>query len=153
MHVRSIMVTGSTTASRQPFVDACAVYYGDGFNDCIKQVGSVYANLDLSRVTLDDPMPTTAAASDTIDNETDESTHVEQGVQDDVVALAQPAQERSVTPVIPSTEDLPHQVTENPDAQNSPPKGDETTLSVQNPQSSFLPVCLFYVSTPFFRQR
>lgn len=32
----------------QPFFDACGVYYGDGFDDCLKQVGSVYPDLDLS---------------------------------------------------------------------------------------------------------
>ena len=25
----------------QPFIDACVVYYGDRFEDCLKQVGSV----------------------------------------------------------------------------------------------------------------
>nr|POE81231.1 hypothetical protein CFP56_47455 [Quercus suber] len=32
----------------QPFFDACGVYYGDEFNDCLKQVGAAYPNLDLS---------------------------------------------------------------------------------------------------------
>ena len=43
----------------QPFIDACAVYYGDRFKDCLKQVKSVYPHLDLSKVTMDDPLPST----------------------------------------------------------------------------------------------
>lgn len=41
----------------QPFINAYAVYYGDGFKDCLKQVKSVYSHLDLSKVTMDDPLP------------------------------------------------------------------------------------------------
>ena len=58
----------------QPFIDACAVYYGDGFEDCLKQVRSVYPNLDLSKVTMDDPLPTTPTGGNTISEETDDST-------------------------------------------------------------------------------
>ena len=32
----------------QPFFNACGVYYGDGFEDCLKQVKAAYPNLDLS---------------------------------------------------------------------------------------------------------
>ena len=42
----------------QPFNDACTVYYGEGFDDCLKQVGSVYPDLDFSRVNMDKPLPT-----------------------------------------------------------------------------------------------
>ena len=31
----------------QSFIDACVVYYGDGFEDCLKYVKSIYPNLDL----------------------------------------------------------------------------------------------------------
>lgn len=31
----------------QPFFDTCDIYYGDGFDNCLKQVGVVYRNLDL----------------------------------------------------------------------------------------------------------
>lgn len=61
----------------QSFVDACAVNYGDWFNDYLKQVGSVYRDLNLSRVTMDDPMPTTPTAGDITNDVTDKSTHVE----------------------------------------------------------------------------
>ena len=33
----------------QPFLDACVVYYGGGFEDCLKQVKSIYPNLDISK--------------------------------------------------------------------------------------------------------
>ena len=49
----------------QPFIDSCAVFYGDGFKDFLKQVKSVYPHLDLSKVSVDDPMRSTLA-SDTI---------------------------------------------------------------------------------------
>ena len=81
----------------QPFIDACAVYYGDGFEDCLKQVRSVYPNLDLSKVTMDDPLPTTPTDDDTVSKETTDSTHTEQGLKEDSVVLAQPAQERPIT--------------------------------------------------------
>ena len=91
----------------QPFIDACVVYYGDGFKDFLKQVGFVYPNLDLSKVTMDDPMPTTPTFSDTINEETDDSTHIEQDLKDDSVVLAQPTLEKLVTPLVSSAED-PH---------------------------------------------
>ena len=40
----------------QPFIDSCAIYYGDEFEDCLKQVKSIYPHLDLSKVTMDDPL-------------------------------------------------------------------------------------------------
>jgi len=43
----------------QPFIDACAVYYGDGFDDCLNQVRSVYLDVDSSKITLDNLIPTT----------------------------------------------------------------------------------------------
>ena len=40
----------------QPFIYSCAIYYGDEFEDCLKQVKSIYPHLDLSKVTMDDPL-------------------------------------------------------------------------------------------------
>ncbi|KAL0013731.1 hypothetical protein SO802_000800 [Lithocarpus litseifolius] len=85
----------------KPFIDIFFVYYGDEFKDCLKQVGSVYPNLDLSKVTMDDPLLTTPARNDTINEKVDNSTHVEKGLKDDVLVLAQPALERPVTPCDP----------------------------------------------------
>ena len=38
----------------QSFIDSCAEYYGTGFDDCLKQVASVFPELDLSGITMDD---------------------------------------------------------------------------------------------------
>ena len=53
------------------------MYYGDGFEDCLKHVGYVYPNLDLSKVTMDDQMPTTLAFGDIASEGIDNSTHIE----------------------------------------------------------------------------
>ena len=57
----------------QPFIDARGIYYGDGFEDCLKQVKSVYLDLDLSKVSMDDPLSSTLAGDDTACKETDDS--------------------------------------------------------------------------------
>ena len=89
----------------QPFIDACAVYYGDRFEDCLKHVGAIYPNLDLSKVTMDDLMLTTLAFGDTVSKETDDSTYTEQNLKDDGVVLVQLALEKPITPLVPSAED------------------------------------------------
>ena len=81
----------------------CAVYNGDEFKDCLKQVKSIYPHLDLSKVTMDDPLPSTLA-DDTIFEETYNSTQSERDPKDDGVVLAQPTMEKPVTPLIPSNE-------------------------------------------------
>ena len=45
----------------QPFIDFCGGYYGKGFEDCLKQVKSLYPHLDFSTVTVDEPLPSTLA--------------------------------------------------------------------------------------------
>ena len=137
----------------QTFIDVCAVYDGDGFKDCRKQVKSVYPHLDLFKVTMDNPLPSTPVGGDTISEETDNSTQSEWDPKDDGVILAQPTMERLVTPLIPSTED-PSQDAKNPstqDAQNPPSKDDK------NPPEPFSLAFLFlviisYVFRPIFRQ-
>jgi len=57
----------------QPFIDSYASYYGDRFEDYLKQVKFVYPHLDLSKVTMDDPLPSTPSG-ETIFEETDDST-------------------------------------------------------------------------------
>lgn len=32
----------------QPFFDVCGVFYGDGFDNCLKQIGAIHPDLDLS---------------------------------------------------------------------------------------------------------
>ena len=87
----------------QPFIDTCVVYYDDGFEDCLKLAKSVYPHLDLSKVTMDDPLPLTPAG-DTIFEETDDSTQSKRDPKNDGVILAQPTVEKPITPLIPSTE-------------------------------------------------
>ena len=64
----------------QPFIDSCAIYYGDGFEDCLKQVGFVYQDLDLSKVSLNDPLSRTLVANDTVNEESNDSTHIEEQI-------------------------------------------------------------------------
>ena len=107
----------------QPFINSYAVYYGDGFEDCLKQVKSIYPHLDLSKVFMDDPMSLTPAG-DTIFYETDNSTQLIRDPKNNGVVLAQPVVEKPVTQLIPSAE-APD--TENPltqDIQDPPSKDD-----------------------------
>ncbi|KAK9994149.1 hypothetical protein SO802_023852 [Lithocarpus litseifolius] len=87
----------------QPFIDSCAIYYGDWFEDCLKQVKFVYLHLDLSKVTMDNPLLSTPIG-DSILRETDDSTHLEPDPKNDGVVLAQLAVEKPDTYLIPSTE-------------------------------------------------
>lgn len=41
----------------QSCFDKCSVYYGDRFEDCLKQVAVVYLDLNLSQVTIYDTVP------------------------------------------------------------------------------------------------
>ena len=91
----------------QPFIDACAVYYGDEFEDYLKQVRFIYLNFNLFKVTMDDPLPMTPTGDDTASEETDDSAHIKQGLKDNGVVLAQPTQENPITPLISLVEDPP----------------------------------------------
>ncbi|KAL0001400.1 hypothetical protein SO802_015181 [Lithocarpus litseifolius] len=103
----------------QSFIDSCAEYYGTGFEDCLKQVTSFYPDLDLSRITMDDPMPMTPAG-DTFVGESDDSTESDLLPKDDSVILAQPTANPAVTTSHPSIKLVD---VENPLAQD---KGDKT---------------------------
>lgn len=70
------------------------------------QVRSVYLDLDLSKVSLDNLSPTTPAVGDTVDEESDDSAHTEEQIPiDDGVVIAQPVLEGHVTTSVPSIED------------------------------------------------
>ena len=117
----------------QSFIDSCAIYYGDEFEDYLKQVKCVYPHLNLSKVTMDNPLPS-SLASETIFKEIDNSTQSEWDPKNDGVVLAQPAVEKPITPLISSTE-APQDV-ENPstqDAQDLPSKADENPQDIQAP--------------------
>ena len=81
----------------QPFIDSCTLYYGDGFKDCLKQVKSSYLHLDLSKITMDDPLPSTLT-DNTILEEIDDSTKLEPDPKDDSVVLTQPTANHSCHP-------------------------------------------------------
>ena len=89
----------------QSFIDSCAEYYGTGFDDCLKQVASVFPELDLSGITMDD--------------EGDSSPESNPPPNDNgVVVLAQPAA------------NPPHTLASNPptvlvDVDNSEPQRDD----------------------------
>lgn len=109
----------------QPFFNACGVYYGDGFEDCLKQVKAAYPNLDLSQIVIDDTVPPTPGGDDTVSDETVDSVHtIKQEVKEaDGMVIAQPALDGLDTVVVPSTEN--RTTTEglsivNPTAPNAP---------------------------------
>ena len=65
---------------------------------------------------MDDPQSSTPLGDDTINKEIEDSTQSERDPQDGVI-LAQPAMEKPVTPLIPSTE--ASQDAENPSTQDA----------------------------------
>ena len=106
----------------QPFIDACGIYYGVGFEDYLKQVRFIYPDLDLSKFTLDKPASTTPGGGDIADEESDDSTHIEeQDPKDDGVVLAQPVPNGPIAPLVPSAEDPSTQNAENLSALDAPP--------------------------------
>ena len=113
----------------QPFIDACFVYYGHGFEDYLKQVRSVYPNLDLSKISMDDPLPTTLVGGDTVSEETDDSTQLKWDPKDDGVVLAQLAIEGPVIPLALSAEDPPTPNALNSATQDAP----NSAQNAQNP--------------------
>ena len=60
----------------QPFYDTCDTYYGDRFNDCLKQVGATYLNLDLSQIVIDDTVPLTFGGDDSVSDKFDDFAHM-----------------------------------------------------------------------------
>ena len=97
-------------------------YYGDGFDDCLKQVRFVYLNLDLSKITLDDVVLMTLGGDDTVSEEPDDSAHtVEQDPKDNDLVIAQPVLESPITPVVSSVEVPSDQNIVNPTAVDAPP--------------------------------
>ena len=106
----------------QPFIDACDIYYGAGFEEYLKQVRFVYPDLDLSKVTLNNPMLTTSGGGDIADEESDDSTHIEeQDPKDDGVVLAQPVPNGPIAPLVPSAKNPSTQNAENPFALDASP--------------------------------
>lgn len=61
----------------QPFYDECNNFYGDGFDDCLKQIATLYPHLDLSKIVIDNTVPLTFGGTDAIIDEADDSIHLD----------------------------------------------------------------------------
>ena len=103
----------------QSFIDVSAVYYGEGFNDCLKLVRFVYPDLDVSKISMDDTMPTTPTDGDTVSEETNNSTQSKRDPKDNGVVLAQPVVEGPVAPLVPSANNPPSKAAENSSSQDA----------------------------------
>ena len=93
--------TVSEYKASQSFIDSCGGYYGVGFEDCLRHAKSLYPHLDFSKVTMDEPVPSTHAGN-TIQEETNDSKELRP--KDDSIVLAQPTTDAPVTSLVPSTE-------------------------------------------------
>lgn len=91
----------------QPFFDMCSAYYDGEFDDCLKQVGAAYPDLNLSQIAIDDTMPPTPGRDDIVNDVTIDSIHtVEQEAKDtNGVVIAKLALEGSRVVVAPSAMD------------------------------------------------
>lgn len=91
----------------QPFFDVCNAYYDGKFDDCLKQVGAAYPDLNLSQIAIDDTMPLTPGRDDIVNDVTIDSVHtVEQEAKDtDGVVIAKLALEGLRVVVAPSAMD------------------------------------------------
>ena len=109
----------------QPLFDPCDTYYGDEFDECLKQVEAAYPDLDLSQIMMDNIIPLMLREEDTISEETVDSVHtIEQEAKntnakvfdqpisegpDDLVALSimEPTTTDGPTVVDPNTSSVP----------------------------------------------
>ena len=98
----------------QSFIDSCVEHYGTGFEDCLRQVASSFLDLDLSGITMNDPIPLTPVG-DAIVGESGDSIELDLPPKDGGVVLAQPAANPPVTTSNSSIELLN---VENPPAQD-----------------------------------
>ncbi|KAK9984165.1 hypothetical protein SO802_033690 [Lithocarpus litseifolius] len=94
------------------------------FEDCLKLVKSYYLDLDLAKVSMDDPLPSTPAG-DAVPEYTDGSIESGQNTRDDSIVLAQLAARSPVLPLTPLAN--PSIADDSPvhDAPDFLPKGDE----------------------------
>ncbi|KAK9999677.1 hypothetical protein SO802_019280 [Lithocarpus litseifolius] len=114
----------------QTFIDSYAEYYGDGFEDCLKQVKSLFPHLDLSRVSMDDPVPSTPMV-DTVYVEDDDLGESGIPTRGDGVVLAQPALDKPAASKIPSSG--PSNPEEFPADEIQDPKGDDAAPDAPAP--------------------
>ena len=110
----------------QPFFDACGIYYGDGFKDCLKQVKAAYPNLNFSQIIINNTVLPKPGGDDTVNDETIDFVHmIEQEVKDtDGVVITQPTPDDPDAVMVLSAENstvaesLPSM---NPTTPNAPP--------------------------------
>lgn len=77
------------------------------FDDCLKQVGGAYPDLDLSQIVIEHTVPLTLEKDDSINDESDDSIHkIEQEVKDGGVIIAHPIPEGLIASAVSSAEDL-----------------------------------------------
>lgn len=83
--------------------DECGIYYGDRFDDCLKQRMAIYFDLDLSQVAIDETVWLTLGGIDAVSDETNDSVHtIEEQVKDlDAEVVIQPTSEGPTASVIP----------------------------------------------------
>nr|POE99120.1 hypothetical protein CFP56_58023 [Quercus suber] len=88
----------------QPFFDDCDVFYGEGFDDCLKQVVAIYSDLDLSQIAIDDIVPPTPKGNNAVSNKTKDSVHIIEEIKyPDAEVIVQLAPEGPTALVFPST--------------------------------------------------
>ena len=95
----------------------------------MKRVRSIYPKLDLSKISMDDPLPTTPVGGDSVSEETNDSTQLKWDPKDDGVVLTQLAIEGPVIPLALSAKDPPTPDALNFAAQDAPHSAQNT----QNP--------------------
>ena len=109
----------------QSFIDSCADYYSTGFDDCLKQVASVFPELDLSGISMDAPELVTPARNVITDDDDDIPKSQPSPKIDGGVILAQP----TITPPTPISK-TPVLPVDADGAQSQ--KGDGTPTDVLN---------------------
>ena len=91
---------------------------------------------------MDDPLPSTPTG-DTIFQEIDDSIQLKRDPKNDGVVLAQPAAEKPITPLIPSTETLQNvEIPSTQDAQD-PRSKDNENPQVQDVQDPLVQIFIF----------
>ena len=89
----------------QPYYDECGGFYGDGFDDYLKQVAALYPHLDLSQMVIDDTIPPTPSGVDAVMNEADGTIHI---VEEEV---KEPADADTVNQHVPEGQTIPDNLT------------------------------------------
>ena len=126
--LKKVETVGTDTIQKfkvsQSYIDSYADYYGTRFDDCLKQVTSTFPELDLSGITMDDPVSTSPIGDDIVDEGNGSPESNLPPKDDGVIVLAQP----TANPPYVSTSTPPAVFVdvENPQS----PKDDGTLLTL-----------------------